>query len=139
MYPLPFSIFLALSCLLNFKIQNWIDNRFSLKGSWWITAFLYGQTRVTYGNKINLPFSYLNLAAWKKHYEGKANISLTLNDIYYGSVIRSETRYGNIDYNTYSNYDSRNVKLNFTYNFDNSPVKIRRRTLGSMEEQGRSN
>jgi hypothetical protein len=58
--------------------------------------------------------------------KGKAHISLTPNDIYYGRVTRSETRYGNVDYNTYSKYDSRNVVLNFTYNFGNSPVKIRR-------------
>ncbi|WP_316796328.1 outer membrane beta-barrel protein [Pedobacter agri] len=116
-----------------------LDNRFSLNKGWWITAFLYGQTRVTYGNQINLPFSYLNLAAGKSILKGKANISLTLNDIYYGSVNRSETRYGNVDYNTYSKYDSRNVKLNFTYNFGNSQIKIRRRTSGSIEEQGRSN
>ena len=116
-----------------------LDNRFSLKGSWWITAFLYGQTRVTYGNQINLPFSYLNLATGKNILKGKASISLALNDVYYGSVTRSETRYGNVDYNTYSKYDSRNVRLNFTYNFGNSPVKIRRRIPGSTEEQGRSN
>lgn len=116
-----------------------LDNRFSLKRSWWITAFLYGQTRVTYGNQINLPFSYLNLAAGKNIMNGKANISLMLNDIYYGSVTRSETRYGNVDYDTSSKYDSRNVKLNFTYNFGNSPVKIRKRTSGSTEEQGRNN
>ncbi|WP_131537743.1 TonB-dependent receptor [Pedobacter nototheniae] len=116
-----------------------LDNRFSLKNSWWITAFLYGQTRVTYGNQINLPFSYLNLGAGKNIMKGKASVSLSLNDIYYGSVTRSETRYGNVDYNVYSKYDSRNLRVNFTYNFGNSLVKIRRRTSGSIDEQNRSN
>lgn len=116
-----------------------IDNRFSLKNTWWISTFLYGQTRVTYGNQINLPFSYLNLGAGKNILKGKGSISLTLNDIYYGSVTRSETRYGNVDYDVYSKYDSRNIRLNFSYNFGNTQVKIRKRTTGSLDEQGRSN
>ncbi|WP_316831457.1 outer membrane beta-barrel protein [Pedobacter aquatilis] len=116
-----------------------LDNRITLKKSWWLNAFLYGQTRVTYGNQINLPFSYLNLSAGKNILKGKASLSLTLNDIYYGSITRSKTMYGNLDYDTYSKYDSRNVRLNFTYNFGNTQVKIRRRTSGSLEEQGRSN
>lgn len=116
-----------------------LDNRLSFKESWWLSAFLYGQTRVTYGNQINLPFSYLNLGAGKNILKGKASLSISLNDIYYGSITRSETRYGNVDYDTYSKYDSRNIRLNFNYNFGNSTVKIRRRTSGSIEEQNRNN
>lgn len=116
-----------------------MDNRFTLKKSWWISAFLYGQTRVTYGNQINLPYSFLNLGAGKNILKGKGSLSLSINDIYYGSITRSETRYGNVNYDTYSKYDSRNVRLNFSYSFGNSQVKIRKRAAGSTEEQNRSN
>ena len=116
-----------------------IDNRVTLKKTWWISAFLYGQTRVTYGNQINLPYYFLNLGAGKNILKGKGNLSLSLNDIFYGSITRSETRYGNVDYNVYSKYDSRNIRVNFTYNFGKGQVKIRKRSAGSVEEQGRSN
>jgi hypothetical protein len=116
-----------------------VDNRLTLKNTWWLSAFLYGQTRVTYGNQINLPISYLNLGVGKNILKGKATLSLSLNDVFYGSITRSETRYGNVDYDLKSKYDSRNVRLNFIYNFGNTQVRVRKRLSGSSEEQGRSN
>ncbi|RYE12026.1 MAG: TonB-dependent receptor, partial [Sphingobacteriaceae bacterium] len=34
-----------------------LDNRIELPENWWMDVFFYGQTKVTYGTYINLPFS----------------------------------------------------------------------------------
>jgi hypothetical protein len=53
-------------------------------------------------------------------------------------MTRSEAQYGNVDYNLKSKYDSRSVRLKFTYNFGNSKVDVRNRTSGSADEQRRN-
>ncbi len=115
-----------------------LDNRFNLPKSWWADVFFYGQTKVTYGNYINLPFSTTSLSGGRKVLNGKGNLSVSFNDIFFTAITRSEAHYGNVDYDLKSKYDSRSVRLNFTYNFGNSKVDVRKRNSGSAEEQRRN-
>jgi hypothetical protein len=115
-----------------------LDNTFTLPGSWWADVFFYGQTKVTYGNYINLPFSTTSVSGGRKVLNGKGNLSLSINDVFFTAITRSEAQYGNVDYNLKSKYDSRSVRLKFTYNFGNSKVDVRNRTSGSADEQRRN-
>jgi len=78
------------------------------------------------------------LSLGKKIFQGKGSFNLNINDIFYTGITRSEANYGNIVYNLKSKYDSRNVRLNFSYRFGNSKIDVRRRSVGSEEEQRRS-
>lgn len=115
-----------------------LDNRLALPKSWWLSVFFYGQTKVTYGNQINRPFSTTGISGGKDILKGKGTLSVSANDIFFTGITRSYASYGNVNYELRSQYDSRNFKLTFNYNFGSTTVKIRRRTSGSAEEQKRN-
>lgn len=115
-----------------------LGNNIEISPTLWAEVFFYGQSRVTYGNNVNLPFSTTSLSVGKKIFDGKGSLNLTINDIFYTGITRSEANYGNIVYDLKSKYDSRNVRLNFSYRFGNSKIEIKKRSAGSEEEQRRN-
>lgn len=115
-----------------------LGNQVEISPTLWAEVFFYGQSRVTYGNDVNLPFSTTSLSFGKKIFQKKGNLRLNLNDIFYTGITRSEANYGNIVYNLKSKYDSRNVRLTFSYLFGNSKIDIKKRNAGSEEEQRRN-
>jgi len=115
-----------------------LGNNIEISPTLWAEVFFYGQSRVTYGNSVNLPFSTTSLSFGKKIFQGKGSLNLNINDIFYTGVTRSEANYGNIVYDLKSKYDSRNIRLNFSYRFGNSKIETRKRSVGSEEEQRRN-
>lgn len=115
-----------------------INNHFNLKKDWWADLSFYGQSRVTYGNQVNLPFYTIGVVGGKSLWKNKATLSLSINDILFSSITRSEAKYGNVNYNLRSQYDSRNFRLNFNYRFGNSKINVRNRNSGSSDEQNRT-
>ncbi|TDO20892.1 outer membrane beta-barrel protein [Pedobacter duraquae] len=115
-----------------------LGNNIEISPTLWAEVYFYGQSRVTYGNNVNLPFSTTSLSFGKKILQGKGNLNLSINDIFYTGTTRSEANYGNIVYNLKSKYDSRNIRLNFSYRFGNSKIDVRKRSVGSEEEQRRN-
>jgi hypothetical protein len=115
-----------------------LGNNIEISPTLWAELFFYGQSRVTYGNNVNLPFSTTSLSFGKKVFQGKGSLNLNINDIFYTGITRSEANYGNIVYDLKSKYDSRNVRLNFSYRFGNSKIEIKKRSAGSEEEQRRN-
>lgn len=116
-----------------------LGNNITISPTLWAEIFFYGQSKVTYGNNVNLPFSTTSLSFGKKIFNGKGNLNLNINDIFYTGITRTEANYGNIVYYLKSKYDSRNVRLNFSYRFGNSKIDIKKRSAGSEEEQRRNN
>lgn len=115
-----------------------LGNNIEISPTLWAEVFFYGQSRVTYGNTVNLPFSTTSLSFGKKILNGNGELNLNINDIFYTGITRSEANYGNIFYNLKSKYDSRNVRLNFAYRFGNSKLDVKRRNAGSEDEQRRN-
>lgn len=115
-----------------------LGNNIEISPTLWAEVFFYGQSRVTYGYNVNLPFSTTSLSFGKKILHGKGNLNLNINDIFYTGITRSKANYGNIVYDLKSKYDSRNIRLNFSYRFGNSKIDVRRRSAGSEEEQRRN-
>jgi len=115
-----------------------LGNNIEISPTLWAEVFFYGQSRVTYGNNVNLPFSTISLSFGKKIFQGKGSLNLNINDIFYTGIARSEANYGNIVYDLKSKYDSRNIRLNFSCRFGNSKIEIKKRSAGSEEEQRRN-
>lgn len=115
-----------------------LGNSFQISKTAWAEVFFYGQSRVTYGNQVNLPFSTTSISAGKKIFNGNGNLSLNVNDIFFTGLTRSEANYGNVVYNLKSRYDSRSVRLNFSYRFGNSKIDSKKRSSGSDDEQKRT-
>lgn len=115
-----------------------LGNNIQINKTLWAEVFFYGQSKVTYGNQVNLPFSTTSISAGKKIMNGNGNLSLQLNDIFYTGLTRSEANYGNIAYDLKSKYDSRNIRLTFSYRFGNSKIDTKKRNSGSEDEQRRN-
>jgi len=115
-----------------------LGNSFQIDKTMYMEIFFYGQARVTYGTYINLPFSTTAISAGKKILKDKGNLALSVNDIFFTGITRSLRKYGNIDYQVRSQYDSRNIRLNFSYRFGNTKLDLRKRNSGSEEEQRRN-
>jgi len=124
--------------ITQFTGQAYLDNQLTLPKNWWIDIYTFASTRVTYGNSITLPMTTTAVSGGTKVLNGKGSLSLSINDIFFSGIQRSQTNYGNVHFDNRSQYDSRNVRLNFTYSFGNAKLKLRDRTSGSADEQRRN-
>ncbi|RZJ87923.1 MAG: TonB-dependent receptor [Chryseobacterium sp.] len=115
-----------------------LDNRVTLPNTWWLGIFFYGQSKATYGNRVNQPYCMINMSVGKKLLQGRANLTLNCNDVFFTSITKSSASYGNVDYNLKSRYDSRNIKVGFNYSLSSGKMETRRRSSGSVEEQRRN-
>lgn len=115
-----------------------MGNNFQLSKSTWVEIYFYGQSRVTYGSYINLPFSTTSISSGRKILKDRGNLSLSVNDIFFSGITKSLRNYGNIEYSLNSKYDSRNIRFNFSYRFGNTKIETRKRSPGSEDEQRRT-
>ncbi|MEO3402930.1 TonB-dependent receptor [Mucilaginibacter sp. CAU 1740] len=121
-----------------FTGQAYLDNQLELPNNWWLNVYTFASTRVTYGNNITLPMTTTSLSGGTKLLKNKATLSLSLNDVFFTGIQRSRTDYGNVHFDNRSQYDSRNIRLNFTYNFGSADFDVRKRSSGSADEQRRN-
>jgi hypothetical protein len=128
----------ALVQVKQFTGQAYMDNQLTLPKNWWIDIYTFASTKVTYGNSITLPMTTTAVSGGTKVLKGKGTLSLSINDIFFTGIQRSQTNYGNVHFDNRSQYDSRNFRLNFTYRFGNAKLDVRNRTSGSADEQRRN-
>lgn len=69
----------------------------------------------------------------------KGSISLNVNDIYNGTLVKNSAVLNNIRKNTFTNNNLRTLTLSFTYKFGSTKLKdVRERSIGIDEEVNRS-
>lgn len=74
----------------------------------------------------------------KSLWNDKANLKLTVSDIFYTNGWGGYSRFGGLYMRAEGNWESRQVRMNFTYQFGNKQVKAaRNRKTGMEEEQNR--
>jgi hypothetical protein len=94
--------------------------------------------RLTGANEISRGVSTVDLGIQRKLLKDKGTIRLVFNDIYKGSQSNSIQSYTGFYLRSYGYYESRQVRLNFTYKFADSSVKGPRNRNSSLEsESGR--
>lgn len=94
--------------------------------------------RLTGANNISRSLSQVDLGLQKRILKTKGMLRLVVNDIYRGSGSNSSQRYGSFYLRSYGYYESRQVRLNFSYKFADANVKgqqTRNSALG--DENGR--
>ncbi|MEM1321816.1 MAG: TonB-dependent receptor [Bacteroidota bacterium] len=73
----------------------------------------------------------------KKILDGRGNIRVSVSDIFKSNVWSGTSRLGDLLMNTNGGWDSRRLRVNFSYLFGNSQVKSRRRQTGLEDESKR--
>ena len=80
----------------------------------------------------------LNVALQKKIFNDKFTARLAFNDILFTSPWQGDTQFGNLIINGDGGNDSRQVRLNLTYNFGRNEIKkAKKRTIGLEDEKNR--
>ncbi len=89
-------------------------------------------------NTISRGISQVDLGMQRQFMDKRATLRLVFNDIYKGNQTRSIQNVEGLAMNNYGYYESRQVRLNFSYKFADSSVKgPRNRNSGLESEQGR--
>ncbi|MBO9593486.1 MAG: hypothetical protein J7599_11310 [Niabella sp.] len=65
----------------------------------------------------------------------RATLRLIVNDIYKGNQLRSVQQYEGFYLRNYGYYESRQLRLNFTYRFTNGALKGPRSRNASLENE----
>lgn len=99
---------------------------------WYNSPSIWGGTF-----KMNSMWS-VDMGIQKKILKDKGNVKLGVSDIFRSNKWTGVSRFGALNLDIAGGWDSRRLKLNFTYNLGNSEVKAaRRRTTGLEDEQRR--
>lgn len=99
---------------------------------WYNSPSIWGGTF-----KMNSMWS-VDMGIQKKILKDKGNVKLGVSDIFRSNKWTGISRFGALNLDIAGGWDSRRLKLNFTYNLGNSEVKAaRRRTTGLEDEQRR--
>jgi iron complex outermembrane recepter protein len=102
----------------NFEVSGW----YSSKNVW-------GGTFVTKG------LGSLDLAVNRKFFDDQLNASLSFSDVLYTSPWRARGEFNNLPMTGGGSWESRQLRMNLTYNFGNPELKAsRNRKTGSEEE-----
>ncbi len=85
---------------------------------------------------INIRSMYmLSAGIQKQFWDKKASVKLNVNDIFNTMRFQGDINYANMDLDIYSNWESRQVRLSFSYRFGSNDIKPSRRRTGSGEQE----
>lgn len=117
---------------------------------------LYGQNTFSLPKKIKLEVSgwfsspsvwggtyrtkslgSLDVAVQKKVWNDKINVRMAVSDIFFTSPWRGDFTFGDLAIRGNGGYESRQFRLNLSYNFGNSNVKSTQRKTGTEDENQR--
>lgn len=117
----------------NMYAQNTFSLPYGLKfevSGWFNSPSVWGGTFRTKS------MGSLNLAVQKKLMDNKLSMRISVNDLLFTAPWRADMDYGSIQINGRGGWESREVRINLSYNFGNSEVKRARNRKTGIEEEG---
>ena len=95
----------------------------------------FNTRRLSNANEISRAISQVDIGLQKVFSKGKATLRIAVSDIYKGGQFRSVQDYEGFYLNNYGYYESRLLKVNFTYKFAESSVKGPRNRNSALENE----
>lgn len=120
---------------LSFYAQNTfkLPNKWRAEVSGW-----YSSPSIWGGTYETRSLGSLNLAVQKKFMNDKMTLRLAVNDVLFTSPWRGDTRFGDLTIAGDGGSDSRQFRINLTYNFGRNEIrKARKRDTGIEDEKDR--
>lgn len=117
------------------------QNTFSLPRKWTLEVSGWFSTPSVWGGTyLAKSLGSLDIAVQKKVFNEKISARLSVNDVFFTSFWRGDMQYGDLKIRGRGGWESRQIRLNFSYNFGNNQVKsARKRETGLEDEKGRIN
>lgn len=122
----------ATSYQANMTHQFTLPKKFSLELSgWYMSPFIEGQMS-------GRPMGAMSFGIQKKLMNDKATVKLNVNDVFWSNKFNGSFIFNDIDVQVVNKWESRVIRLNFSYRFGNSKVAAaRQRKTGLEDEKGR--
>lgn len=99
---------------------------------------VYNSKRLSGANTLSKSISQIDIAIQKIFLYDKATIRFAVNDIYKGNKSRYSQNFPGFTSSSYGYYESRQVRLSFSYRFSNGKTKAQRLRKSALEiESGR--
>lgn len=105
---------------------------FNMNGE--LTA-VYNSKRLSGANTLSRSISQVDIAIQKKLLKDKATIRFAINDIYKGNKSRYTQDFPGFSSSSYGYYESRQMRLSFTYRFSNGKTKAQRSHKSALESE----
>lgn len=106
------------------------DISFEVSG-WWLSPSIWEGTF-----KTESMYS-IDAGVQKKLFKGKGKLKVSVSDIFKSNAWFAESQIGALYQKGNGGWDSRRVRVNFSYSFGNENVKSRKRKTGLEDESGR--
>lgn len=106
------------------------DFRLEISG-WYNSPSLWGGTFRMDG------MGAMDIGIQKKLFNNRANLKVSVSDVFKTNKWHGVSRFGALYMNINGGWDSRRLKVNFTYQLGNNQVKSRNRRTGLEDEQNR--
>ena len=108
-----------------------MDMKLELSG-WYAAPGIWGGTFETKG------MGNVDIGVQKKILDGKANLKVAVSDVFRTNRWSAISQFGALYMKAGGSWDSRRLRVNFSYRFGNDEVKAaRRRNTGLEDEKGR--
>lgn len=114
-------------------IQSISNFKISKDGSWSSDLTMMYLSKFVTGSQYFNNQSFVNLSVRKSLWDNRASISVGVNDIFNTSDVRVFSKYYNQDNNYLANSESRNVTVNFKYDFGNASLRDNQREINTDE------
>ena len=117
------------------------QNTFSLPQKWTLeVSGWFSSPSVWGGTYLTKSLGSLDLAIQKKVFNETVSVRLAVSDVLFTSPWGGNMTYGDLKISGRGGWESRQIKLNLSYNFGNKQVKsARKRDPGLEDEKGRIN
>lgn len=121
------------------SLSLYAQNTFKLPNNWRAeVSGWYSSPSIWGGTYVTRSLGSLNLAVQKKFFDDKMTLRLAVNDVLYTSPWAGDTTFGNVTILGDGGNDSRQFRVNITYNFGRNEIKkARKRDTGIEDEKGR--
>ena len=119
---------------MNFYGQNTfsLPNGFKMELSGW-----YNAPAIWGGNWTTRSMWDMTAGVSKQLLNNRGNLKVSVSDIFFKNGWRGESNFGELRMTGGGTWESRQIRLNFSYSFGNNQVKGARRRATGMEEESR--
>jgi hypothetical protein len=116
------------------------NHSFLLPGGFTAELNAWYNTPSAHGLSQMKGFGQVSMGLQKQLWDKKASVRVNITDLFLTAPVKGVIDYQNMDIRFRSSYESRTVRINFTYNFGNTTIKTSgNRRTGAEEEQNRVN
>lgn len=111
-----------------------MQHTFVLKKAWTLEASgWYSGPSIWGGTFVNRPMGSMDVAVKKDLWDGEASLRVALGDVLYTNRWRSRSEFGGIVMSGRGGWESRQLRINFTWNFGNRQMKVKERKSGAED------